>query len=47
MPIPDDKPLKPDDVVNFVLSLNGGKSEMITSISGRKGMLGWWDSWKY
>ena len=47
MPIPDDKPLRPDDVVNFVLSYNGGKSELITSVSGRKGMLGWWDSWKY
>lgn len=47
MPIPDDKPLRPDDVVNFILSLNGGKIELITSIERRTGIKGVWDRLKY
>ena len=46
MPIPDNKPLRPDDVVNFVLNQNGGKIESVTSIDCRKGIKGWWDQWK-
>lgn len=47
MAIPEDKPLRPDDVVNFVLSQNGGKIELVTSVAGRKGIKGWWDRWKH
>jgi len=47
LPIPDDKPLRPDDVVNFVLDFNGNKSELITNISGRKGFKGWIDWFKH
>lgn len=46
LPIPDNKPLRPDDVVNIILKLNGGKQELITVIETRKGIKGWWDKWK-
>lgn len=46
MPIPDDKPLRPDDVVNFVLKHNGGKMEIVTTIERRKGIKGWVDYWR-
>lgn len=46
MSMPDDKPLRPDDVVKFVLEKNGNKSEFITSIETRKGIKGVMDKWK-
>ena len=46
MPIPDNKPLRPDDVVNFCLELNGGKIEYINSIEPRKGIKGYLDSFR-
>lgn len=46
MSIPDDKPLRPDDVVNYCLELNGRKIEVVTVIESRRGIKGIWDNFK-